>query len=304
MRKRPTSVSVIAWILIIKSGMSLIMGTVILNNPKGKEIIAKSLLSVPLLYTILYVGILITIVSGIGMLKGKNWARILYVVWSVINFSISFATSPMKPIFIPGVVLFGVITFFLFRPKANDYFSSTEAASQAARQPIDVIRHRHWHRTDRMSKRPRNLVIIVGAVAVLTALFGLYYNGRSIVVALRGGFSDFVAQRGLTYFYAAFYLMSATCVICYLLLLVLGVGLLLVRLRWSRLLTGVLIFEVVYFLTISFLWVLPGVGISIAAATGVTNGGLMPQFIILFPIWAPLVLWWARRKIEHEKPAD
>ena len=153
-----------------------------------------------------------------------------------------------------------------------------------------------------MNNTPRILVIVVGVVAALAALFGLYYNGMTIVIALRGGFSDLVAQKGLTFFYLAFYVMSATCVICYFLLLVLGIELLRMRLRWSWLLIGVLLFEIVYFLSLGILWLLPSVGMSIAAATGVANGGLMAQFIILFPLWAPLVLWWARRKIEHEKP--
>jgi hypothetical protein len=39
---------------------------------------------------------------------------------------------------------------------------------------------------------------------------------------------------------------------------------------------------------------------SVGAATGIANGGLMAQFIILFPLWAPLVVWWARKKLQSQ----
>jgi hypothetical protein len=81
MMKRPTSVSVIAWILIVMSGISMITSTISLNNPMARELMAKSPLPIPLQFAMLYAGLLITLVSGIAMLKGQNWARFLYVVW-------------------------------------------------------------------------------------------------------------------------------------------------------------------------------------------------------------------------------
>jgi hypothetical protein len=133
MMKRPTSVSVVAWILIVMSGISLITSTASLNNPMAKELMAKSPLPIPLQYTMLYMGLLITIVSGIAILKGQNWARFLYVVWGAIGSVIGILTSPIKAAMIPGLVIFAVITFFLFSPKANEYFSPKVAANDAQR---------------------------------------------------------------------------------------------------------------------------------------------------------------------------
>ena len=129
--KRPTSISVIAWILIVTSGIAMLASTVSLNNPMARELMAKSLLPIPLQFVMLYVGLLITIVSGIAMLKGQNWARFLYVGWGSIGFVIGILTSPMKAAMIPGFVVFAVVTFFLFRPKANEYFSTRDTADSA-----------------------------------------------------------------------------------------------------------------------------------------------------------------------------
>lgn len=132
MRTRPTSITVIAWILILLGGISLVTTTLmidkVMDNPAARELISKSLIPVPVQYAVTYVGLLIMLVSGVAMLKGKNWGRWLYVVGTAVGFLIGIITSPLKEAMIPGFVVFVVVTFFLFRPKANEYFSDTESA--------------------------------------------------------------------------------------------------------------------------------------------------------------------------------
>ena len=131
MKKRPTSISVIAWIYIVLGGISLITTTLMINNPMARDLMSKSPIPIPVQYALSYVGLLIMIVSGVAMLKGCNWARFLYVIWSIIGFLVGFTTSPMKAAMIPGFVVFLVVAFFLFRPKANAFFSPVEEPSNA-----------------------------------------------------------------------------------------------------------------------------------------------------------------------------
>ena len=131
MKKRPTSISVIAWIVIVLGGISLITTTIMIDNPMVIDLMSKSLLPVPIQYVISYVGILIMIVSGVAMLKGKNWARLLYIIWNLISFVIGIITSPMKAAMIPSFVVFLVAAFFLFRPKANEFFKPIKEAINA-----------------------------------------------------------------------------------------------------------------------------------------------------------------------------
>jgi hypothetical protein len=133
MRTRPTSITVIAWILILMGGISLVTTTFVINsaminNPAAQELISKSPIPVTVQYAMTYIGLLIMLVSGIAMLQGQNWGRWLYVVGTALGFLIGIATSPLKGAMIPGFVVFVVITFFLFRPKANKYFSDQESA--------------------------------------------------------------------------------------------------------------------------------------------------------------------------------
>jgi len=131
MKKRPTSVTVISWILIIMGGISLITSTISLNNPMAKELMSRSPMPISIQHLMLYMGLLIMIGCGIAMLKGQNWARLLYVIWSIVGFVIGIATSPIKAAMIPGIIIFLIAAFFLFRPKANAYFAGTEVPSDA-----------------------------------------------------------------------------------------------------------------------------------------------------------------------------
>jgi len=138
MRTRPTSITVIAWILILFGGISLVTTTLMINNgmidevmidnPAARELLSKSLIPIPVQYAVTYVGLLVMLVSGVAMLKGQNWGRWLYVVGTAAGFLIGIITSPLKEAMIPGFVVFVVVTFFLFRPKANKYYSDRGTA--------------------------------------------------------------------------------------------------------------------------------------------------------------------------------
>ena len=132
MRTRPTSITVIAWILILMGGISLVTTTLMINsvmtNPAVRELLSKSPIPVPVQYAMTYVALLVMLVSGVAILKGQNWGRWVYVVGTALGFLIGIITSPLKSAMIPGFVVFVVVAFFLFRPKANKYFSDRESA--------------------------------------------------------------------------------------------------------------------------------------------------------------------------------
>ena len=121
--KRPTSVTIISWILIISGGLSLITSIAAMNMPMVKEVMSRSPVPVPVQYVLMYVGVLISVGCGLALLKGKNWGRFLYVVSRIFGLFLGLAISPTKKIaIIPWIVVVGVIAYFLFRPKANEYF--------------------------------------------------------------------------------------------------------------------------------------------------------------------------------------
>lgn len=134
LQPRPTSITVIAWLCIISAGLSL-FPFMNRNSPMAQEMMRRNLLPIPLQHLQYYAGILISLVIGIALLKGKNWARSLWVVWSILEMIIFLVAWPIKAMVIPSLVFLAFLTFFLFRPKANAYFTGKEMIPEDASQP-------------------------------------------------------------------------------------------------------------------------------------------------------------------------
>jgi hypothetical protein len=141
MKARPHSVMVIAWVLIVQGliaiGLTpLVWRMVFQKAHRIEELMARSSIPLPVQIVLSLLGVLVTLASGAGVFYGRNWGRVLYVTWSVIRFLLGLATSPMKPSMVrmvPGLVLFLVVVFVLFRKRASRYFAGTE------RTPIPEI---------------------------------------------------------------------------------------------------------------------------------------------------------------------
>lgn len=123
-KKRPISVTIIAWYLIVSNVLLLIFSMYVNgNNQMSKEFISASHLSIPMFYILFYFGIAVSVIGWMGMLKGQDWARLINVIWAMIGFATNFVTSPMKGFMIPGLVLIAMGVFFLYRPASNQYFT-------------------------------------------------------------------------------------------------------------------------------------------------------------------------------------
>ena len=127
--ERPTSITVIAWILIVLSALGLLVSVAMMNNPDVMDALAKSKLGAGTQQMLGIVSSVISIVCGYGMLQGKNWSRLLYVTTGVIGAAINFYAMPMGGAQFLGLAIFVVIIFFLYRPAANAWFGGAQTAS-------------------------------------------------------------------------------------------------------------------------------------------------------------------------------
>jgi hypothetical protein len=138
---------------------------------------------------------------------------------------------------------------------------------------------------------------VVGVVVLVCAGFGLLYNGASFYAVAAGALDTVQNEKPMPYLYQAFYVLSAACVACYIALAVCGVQFLRLSTSLIWLFVGVFIVEAIMWFATGRLWSHPTYGLSVAAATGISQGGLVPQFFILLPLWAPVVVWLARRSL-------
>jgi len=147
-----------------------------------------------------------------------------------------------------------------------------------------------------VSPRATRIVLrFIGIASVLAAVMGLLYNSASLFGVATGAIDQVAIDFDAPYLHAAFYVMSSICVLFYLLLLVCGVQFVRLRTGLWWLFTAVLVLEVIFHFAVNWAWSHRTLGGSIAAATGISSGGLMFQFWTLFPLWAPVTVWFARR---------
>jgi hypothetical protein len=125
MNKRPTSITVISWIMIVYCLLILPVFLLTMNKPGLIKIMAKRQAPVPVQQVLIIAEILVSIVSGSFMLRGANWARWLYIGFGGVLLVFNLATSPARLMIIPSLICYAIILFFLLRPAANAYFSSS-----------------------------------------------------------------------------------------------------------------------------------------------------------------------------------
>lgn len=135
----------------------------------------------------------------------------------------------------------------------------------------------------------------VGVMSLILGLVGLVYNAVTLSADYSSFLQDSKNEVDPKQFYTALYVMSGICVVFYIALFVMGTQLIKKKSGWSMGLLGLIILEVFYYVTIGVMWRNPQYGMSVAAASGVSSGGLSFQVFTLFPVWGPLVALWARR---------
>jgi len=149
-----------------------------------------------------------------------------------------------------------------------------------------------------MNKIPRRILVTVGVACLILSAAGIWYNSGYLLKDYSGMFEEYnTVAADLSYFYVALYVLSGICVTFYVLLAITGIQLIKLKTQWAFMLLSIIIAEVVYYIILGYMWQHPEYGFSIAAASGVSSGGLVFQVFILFPIWAPAAALWARNRL-------
>lgn len=115
MKNRPRSITIISVIFIVFGSIALLSGLLPLGGATTAQRAAE-------LQSHWYVHLsrILQIVGGVFMLYGFNWARWLMVVWIGFHIVIGALHSPVQ--LLMHALIFSVILYFLFRPKASAFF--------------------------------------------------------------------------------------------------------------------------------------------------------------------------------------
>lgn len=116
---RPLSVSIISWLIIISGGIGLLQS---INEPQSlTNIFGPFFLALSCIFN----GV--EILCGLYLLKGMRLARYIYVICQVARalvFAVKMTSIGLPSLVVPGLLLAGIIIYFLYRPVAAQFFSS------------------------------------------------------------------------------------------------------------------------------------------------------------------------------------
>ena len=124
MEKRPLSLTIIAWLLIVGAVFSALGLVSIGSNPVAMAMLENS--GMPLVFhqAVGMVGIVISLACAYGIFAGQPWSRVLYVGWGLVGLAISIVTLPMISTIVLSLVVLAIFAFFLFRPAADRWFAA------------------------------------------------------------------------------------------------------------------------------------------------------------------------------------
>lgn len=135
MNERPTSVTVIAWLLIV-FGVLGALGSLALmantSNPLLLQVFGAVHLSLLETIVVGWIATLARLACGYGLLYRQNGARYLLVAYGAAALAYGGYTSGNPLTVIPGAVIFAVVVMFLFLPKVNAWFGKKGDGAEAA----------------------------------------------------------------------------------------------------------------------------------------------------------------------------
>ena len=120
MNKHPLSITVVSWIFTATGCISLVRGLLPLVRASLSSHIAELKAQELADVCIVTASGLVAIVGGVFMLRGFNWARWLCVAWMGFHLIVSILHSLFE--LAVHCVLFAVVLYFLFHPRASVYF--------------------------------------------------------------------------------------------------------------------------------------------------------------------------------------
>ncbi len=122
---RPRMITVIGWGFIAIGCVTILKDIVPLILPGRAQALAE-------LKAVWFTDLLpawtiraLAVVAGVGVLRGFNWARWLLVVW--MGFHVGLSARGQLPDLIVHGALSVLVVYFLFRPRAAQYFKPRQA---------------------------------------------------------------------------------------------------------------------------------------------------------------------------------
>ncbi len=126
--KRPLGVTIVCWVLIVLSAISIVSllysyfhFETLYQAAQQKVSISQGAFRLQIQIGLAVA--IINIILCIFMLKAHNWSRIVYLVLGAAMQVWAFVSSPVTGVMIVSLIIFIIFVYFLFNRKAATFFT-------------------------------------------------------------------------------------------------------------------------------------------------------------------------------------
>ena len=130
---RPLGVTLVAWFFMLWALFTVIPKAFLLVNPEAYSMAlelnaalqSSALLPVPFWFQLVhaFAGVVVILVCGIFMLKGRLWALVVLLMWIVGVLGLTLAVSGLSVSLYMKVTVAVTVAILLLRPKSLVYFT-------------------------------------------------------------------------------------------------------------------------------------------------------------------------------------
>src|SRR5438067_2177696 len=114
MEKRPLSLTIIGWLLVVFTLLGIYSVVTMGSNPVAMKMLEQMHISLAYEQAWSVLGAVVNLACAYGILKGLPWSRVLFVVWGVIGLVVGFYISPIKYVLVFSLIFLVVIAAFLW----------------------------------------------------------------------------------------------------------------------------------------------------------------------------------------------
>jgi len=129
MDNRPIYLAIVTWFLVLLGAfcfLSLAWNSSLLKNPDYAEVFLGNRLPTNERFFLNEFGFALLMVMGKFMLEGANWARIVYIAWTVLWLGFCAYKSHDWTLVLPSLFFHATVIVILFLPAAHRYFLSEQ----------------------------------------------------------------------------------------------------------------------------------------------------------------------------------
>ena len=192
--KRPLSITIIAYWNIVGAAVLLLSSASFLTAETLETSLQMVRVSATVLFIQYYSSQILNIVTGIGLLKGKNWARVLLIYSGALFIIINLFILKDYTLLSLSVIVYLVYLYFLTRPSVVDFFTKKDSEIKNRELSYPVAETNSNIRISLVRKIFSIVLFVAGGYLLIVTMFISAFpvdelNIKILIIGIFGSFS-------------------------------------------------------------------------------------------------------------------